>query len=210
MSQVYALMACLDLGWHIAHGSRRVGPLVEWFRNDKGGLMSQASQERASVAAGSLVGRHMHIAWKHLPSALIESFQPLRRLERLATLIGLLQRRIGRLLDELAKKPALQPFLEPMGEKQAMAAFADFAAETLGIQPLTHRELAALAVLGGYEEFTDSQVETERRIENWKDVRGHSKRLLEALRQLAGRTPARGAPASTDNPGGGGGETERK
>lgn len=208
--QVYSFIASMELGQSIARSSKHIRALVDWFRNDKGGLMSQAIQERTSVAAGSSVGRHIRDARKNLPPVLIEVFQPLRQLERLATLISHLQRRIGRLLDELAKKPALQLLLEPMGEKQAMAAFADFAAETLGIEPLTHREMAALYVLGGHEECTDSQVETERRIENWADVRGNSKWILEALRQLAGRTPARGAPEAAVSAGGGGGDAERR
>jgi hypothetical protein len=208
--QVYSFIASFELGGNLAHSSTLIGPLVEWFRKDKGGLMSQKSQERTKVAAGSLVGRHIRVADKHLPPVLREAFQPLLQLEQLAILLGDLQQRIGRLLDELAKKPTLQLFLKSMGEKQAMAAFADFAAETQGIQPLTNRELAALSILGGYEEFTDSQEETEKRIEKWADVHGNSKWLLEALRQLAGRTPAHGAPEASDRAGGGGGDTERK
>jgi hypothetical protein len=203
---VYALMSSMDMGFHIAQVSKPFRSLMDWFRNEKGGLMSPAKQRLTGEAAGSLVGRHTRAARQHLPPVLLEGFRPLRQLERLATLIGILQRRIGRLLDDLAEKPALQPFLEPMGEKQAMAAFADFAAETLGIR-LTHREMAALAVLGGYEPFTDSQVETERRIQNWQDVRENSTRLLEALRQLAGSPPVRGA---TDSPEADGGQRQKE
>jgi hypothetical protein len=77
-----------------------------------------------------------------------------------------------------------------------MAAFADFTAEILGIE-LAHREIAALAILIGYEEPTSDKDETTKRVWKWTNARKNSKELLAALRQLTGRSPP---PTATTSP----------
>ncbi|WP_426754765.1 hypothetical protein [Myxococcus sp. Y35] len=132
-----------------------------------------------------------------LPPELIEGFKSLRQLERVATVLLALQRRIGPLLAAAREKPALRVLLETNAEKQMMAAFADFTAERLGIE-LAHREIAALAVLIGYEEPTSDKEETTRRVQKWVNARQHSKEILAALRQLAsGSSLARNAAEGT-------------
>lgn len=181
--QVYALAASLDLALKLSAASEPLRNLLEWL-GKKNDVLPPRRQGLFQNASNSWVGRHLKVTRSWLPPELVESFKLLRQLERVASLLLALQRRIGPLLAEARQKPTLRVLLESNAEKQMMAAFADFTAERLGIE-LAHQELAALAVLIGYEEPTSDKEETTRRVQKWTNARQHSKELLAALRQLA-------------------------
>ncbi|WP_146209667.1 hypothetical protein [Vitiosangium sp. GDMCC 1.1324] len=194
---VYAVAAGMELGLKISEASEPLRNLLEWL-GKKNDLLSQRKQSLFQDTKSNWVWRYIPGTRSLLPPVLIESFRPLRQLERVATLFLALQRRIGPLLEEARQKPALRVLLEGAGaERKMMAAFADFTAEMLGIE-LAHREIAALAILIGYEEPTSDQDETTRRVWKWTNARQNSKDLLTALRQLTGRMATSPTEATTD------------
>ena len=186
---VYVVAASMELAHKLSAASEPLRHLLEWL-GKKNDVLTPRRQGLFQNASNSWVGRHLKATRSWLPPELVDSFKLLRQLERVASLLLALQRRIGPLLAEARQKPALRVLLESNAEKQMMAAFADFTAERLGIE-LAHRELAALAVLIGYEEPTSDKEETTRRVQKWTNARQNSKDLLAALRQLAsGSSPS--------------------
>ncbi|WP_095990576.1 hypothetical protein [Cystobacter fuscus] len=190
---VDALAASMEMGLKISNASEPLRNLLGWL-GKKNDVLSQRKQSLFQNARSSWVGRYIQVTRGLLPPVLVESLQPLRQLERVATFLLALQRRIGPLLEEVKQKPALRVLLEGAGaEKRMMAAFADFTAEILGIE-LAHREIAALAILIGYEDPTSDKDETDKRVWKWTNARQNSKELLAALRQLTGQSPPPTAP----------------
>lgn len=190
---VDALAASMEMGLKISNASEPLRNLLGWL-SKKNDVLSQRKQSLFLNARSSWVGRYIQVTRGLLPPVLVESLQPLRQLERVATFLLALQRRIGPLLEEVKQKPALRVLLEGAGaEKRMMAAFADFTAEILGIE-LAHREIAGLAILIGYEDPTSDKVETTQRVWKWANARQNSKELLAALRQLTGQSPPPTAP----------------
>ena len=139
---VDALAASMEMGLKISNASEPLRNLLEWL-GKKNDVLSQRKQSLFQNAKSSWVGRYIQVTRGLLPPVLVESLQPLRQLERVASLLLALQRRIGPLLEAVQQKPALRVLLEGAGaERRMMAAFADFTAEILGIE-LAHREIAA-------------------------------------------------------------------
>lgn len=198
--QVYGLMTAMELGAFISDASPLLAALRTWLRTESEEIERHANKD---PLRGTAVTAFTRSTRQHLPPALIEAFRPLRMIERVAVLLRVLQRRAGRLFAELKATPALQLFLESPGKKQMMAAFADFAAECLGIERPTLRELAALYVLGGYdpeEDFTTDKEETERRITAWTNVRRNSDEILQKLRELTGQNPTTRGAVNSSSP----------